>query len=154
MYAHKVTLANDKTINDVIEAIIRARKEYKGSGTPTFYCTSDVLTDMLLIKDTTGRYLYENMEALAARLRVKEIVEVPVMDGVTRVDGVDTHDLLGVIVNLRDYTNGADKGGKVSMFDDFDIDYNQHKYLIEGRMSGALTVPKSALVVEQTQAAG
>ena len=154
MYAHKVTLANDATINEVIEAIIRARKEYKGSGTPTFYCTQDVLTDMLLIKDTTGRYIYETVDALAARLRVKEIVEVPVMDGVERVDGDDTHDLLGVIVNLRDYTNGADKGGKVSMFDDFDIDYNQHKYLIEGRMSGALTVPKSALVIEQTQAAG
>lgn len=154
MYAHKVTLANDKDIHDVLEAIIKARKEYKGSGSPSFYCTEDVLTDMLLIKDTTGRYIYENMDALAARLRVKEIVEVPVMDGATRVDGDDTHDLLGIIVNLRDYTNGADKGGKVSMFDDFDIDYNQYKYLIEGRMSGALTVPKSALVIEKTQAAG
>ena len=154
MYNHKVTVASDATTQDVIEAIIRARTEYKGSGTPTFYCNSTILTDMLLLKDTTGRYIYDNLEALAARLRVKDIIEVPVMDGVERVDGDDTHDLLGVIINLRDYTVGADKGGQVSMFDDFDIDYNQYKYLLEGRMSGALTVPKSAMTVEKTQAAG
>jgi len=154
MYNHKITVANDATTQEVIEAIIRNRKEYKGSGNPTFYCTSDILTDMLLLKDTTGRFIYETMEALAARLRVVKIVEVPVMSDVEREDGDDTHDLLGIIVNLRDYTVGADKGGKVSMFDDFDIDYNQHKYLIEGRMCGALTMPKSAMTVEKTQAAG
>ena len=154
MYNHKVTVANDATTQEIIEEIIRQRKEYRGSGTPTFYCNSTILTDMLLLKDTTGRFIYETMDALAARLRVKSIVEVPVMDSVTRVDGGDTHDLLGIIVNLRDYTVGADKGGKVSMFDDFDIDYNQHKYLLEGRMSGTLTVPKSAMTIEKTQAAG
>jgi hypothetical protein len=156
MYSHKVTFEEDPedtpevNTNKLIDTIIRARKNYKGSGTPTFYTTTDVLTDMLLVKDKMGRRLYNTEAELASALRVKEIVEVEVMENLSRTDDEDrTLELLGIIVNLRDYTCGADKGGKVSMFDDFDIDYNQHKYLIETRMSGALTKPKSALVIEK-----
>ncbi len=156
MYSHKVAFEEDPeatpevNTNKLIDTIIRARKNYKGSGTPTLYTTTDVLTDMLLVKDKMGRRLYNTEAELASALRVKEIVEVEVMENLSRTDDEDrTLELLGIIVNLRDYTGGADKGGKVSMFDDFDIDYNQHKYLIETRMSGALTKPKSALVIEK-----
>ena len=133
-----------------IKALIKNRKLYKGSGNPKFYTTEDVLADMLLITDTTGRFIYESVQSLANRLRVSEIVTVPVMDGLTRVDATDTktYQLLGIMVNLQDYNVGADKGGAVNMFDDFDIDYNKETYLIETRISGALTVPFSALVLE------
>ena len=154
MYNHKVTIAADDDTVDMMEAILRARTDYKGTGKPAFYTTPNILTDMLLLKDTTGHRLYKNEKEVADALRVSKIVEVPVMENLTREDGDDTNDLLGIVVNIRDYTTGADKGGKISMFDDFDIDYNQHKYLMEGRMSGALTVPKSALTIERTQAAG
>jgi len=154
IYAHHVTIDSDHEIDEVIEDIIRARKEYKGSGSPTFYTTSDMLTDMLLSKDSLGRRLYPTVAELCSVLRVSNIVEVPVMEALTR-DITDpapaTLALLGIIVNLSDYTLGADKGGAVSMFDDFDIDYNQYKYLIETRCSGALTKLKSALVIEQIQ---
>lgn len=142
MYAHKITLAAETTANDVVEAILRARKNYKGTGQPTLYTTDDVLTDLILQKDKVGRRLYETEESLAAALRVKKIVTVEVME--------DTPEILAIIVNLTDYTVGADKGGQVSMFDDFDIDYNQQKYLIETRISGALTKPKSALVIRKS----
>lgn len=154
MYAHKVTLDNEVDTDDIVEAIIRSRKHYKGSGNPVLYTTTDLLTDMLLSKDQMGRRLYSTEAELASTLRVSSIVEVEVMDGVTREDDdelVDL-DLLGIIVNLKDYNMGADKGGQVSMFDDFDIDYNQYKYLIETRCSGALTKPKSAIVIERRQA--
>lgn len=132
-----------------IKALIKNRKLYKGSGNPKFYTTEDVLADMLLITDTTGRFIYDSVQALANKIRVSEIVTVPVMDNLTRVDtDTKTYQLLGIMVNLQDYNVGADKGGAVNMFDDFDIDYNKEIYLIETRISGALTVPFSALVLE------
>lgn len=131
-----------------IKALIKNRKLYKGSGNPKFYTTEDVLADMLLITDTTGRFIYESVQNLANKLRVTEIVTVPVFDNQTRQADGKTYALLGIMVNLSDYNVGADKGGAVNMFEDFDIDYNKEVYLIETRISGALTVPFSALVLE------
>ena len=131
-----------------IKALIKNRKLYKGSGNPKFYTTEDVLADMLLITDTTGRFIYESVQNLANKLRVSEIVTVPVFDNQTRTSGGTTLQLLGIMVNLADYNVGADKGGAINMFEDFDIDYNKEVYLIETRISGALTVPFSALVLE------
>jgi HK97 family phage prohead protease len=145
-YSHPVVIPAATTGDAVIDAIVKARKNYKGSGNPTFFTTEDVLTDMLLIKDLQGRKLYPTEQELSAALRVSNIVTVEVMESEAN--------LLGIIVNLTDYTVGADNGGNVSMFDDFDIDYNQYKYLIEGRMSGALTKPKSALVITRATASG
>ena len=133
-----------------IRESLRARKEYKGSGEPTLYCSESVLTEMLLLEDANGRVIYDSVSKLATAMRVKEIVTVPVMEGARNKE--DTKDILGIIVNLRDYNVGADKGGAVSMFEDFDIDYNAQKYLIETRCSGALTKPFSAIVLEQTKA--
>ena len=135
----------------VIKAAIKARKNYKGSGTPTLFTTEDMLTDMLLIEDTTGRTIYADEAALARKLRVKEIVTVPVMEGQAGPNGGD---MLGIIVNLADYNVGADKGGEINNFEDFDIDYNQMKYLIETRMSGALIKPYSAIVLESSTISG
>ena len=145
---------NESTIaKNFIKQCIKARKNYKGSGNPTLYTTEDMLTDMLLLEDTTGRVIYESAAKLATTLRVKEIVTVPVMENLTRTDdNSKVHTLLGIIVNPNDYTIGADKGGAVNMFDDFDIDYNQQKYLIETRCSGALTLPYSAIAVEKVSA--
>ena len=126
-----------------IKAAIKARKDYKGSGNPTLFTTEDMLTDMLLIEDTTGRAIYETETALATKLRVSKIVTVPVMENHT----VGNVPLLGIIVNMNDYNIGADKGGEINMFDDFDIDYNQMKYLIETRISGALVKPYSAIIL-------
>lgn len=142
MYAHKVNLASNVSPEDVVEAVLRSRTYYKGTGTPTLFTTDSFLTDMLLIKDKMNRRIYETEASLAAALRVKEIVVVEVMESAT--------DVLAIIVNLTDYTIGADKGGAISMFDDFDIDYNQQKYLIETRISGALTKPKSAVVIKRS----
>ena len=127
-----------------IRAAIKARKNYKGSGNPTLFTTEDMLTEMLLLEDQVGRPLYESEAQLATKLRVSKIVTVEVMENFL-VQGVDP--LMGIIVNLKDYTVGADKGGAVNMFEDFDIDYNQQKYLIETRCSGALTVPYSAIIL-------
>ena len=124
-----------------IKGIIRARKNYKGSGNPTLFTTEDMLTEMLLLEDGVGRTLYKDTQELATKLRVKNIVTVPVMENITNTNGK----LEGVVVNLNDYNIGADKGGEINMFDDFDIDYNQMKYLIETRCSGALTKPYSAI---------
>lgn len=142
----------------VIKAIIRARKNYKGSGNPVFYTTEDTLTDMLLLENQIGDVKYKTKQELANRLRVSDIVTVEVMEGLTRTGDTSKGDaadsatkdlhLVGLIVNLKDYNVGADKGGAVSMFDDFDIDYNQQKYLIETRCSGALIKPYSAISVE------
>ena len=147
--------SEDDKYKALIRAAIKARKNYKGSGNPTFYTTEDNLTGMLLLTDTTGRDLYESAEQLAKKLRVKEIVTVPVMENLTRTadskDGTLTGKTMtfeGLIVNLKDYNVGADKGGAVSMFDDFDIDYNQQKYLIETRCSGALIKPYAAIALE------
>ena len=142
MYAHPVTVPSNISADGIVESVLRARKHYKGTGTPTFYTTDDILTDMILIKDRMGRRLYNTEAELAAALRVAKIVVVEVME--------NTPDLLGVIVNIADYTIGADKGGALSMFDDFDIDYNQYKYLMETRISGALTKPKSAVIIKRT----
>lgn len=134
---------NDSRTKGIIRAAIRSRKDYKGSGTPTFFTTEDVLTDMLLIEDQNGRRIYNSINDLAIALRCKEIVTIPEMEAEAYKD------IYAVIVNMADYTAGADKGGSVNMFDDFDIDYNQMKYLIETRMSGALTVPYSAIVLKK-----
>lgn len=141
----------DEKAKAMIRAAIKARKDYRGSGTPTFFTTEDVLTDALLLEDTMGHRLYKNAGEVADAMRVKEIVTVPVMEG---MKGKNGGDLIGIIVNLADYNVGADKGGAINMFDDFDIDYNQQKYLIETRCSGALTKPKSAIAIEMTIAAG
>ena len=129
--------------NEVVEAVMRARRFYKGSGAPTFYTTNATMVEMLLSKDNFGRRRWNTKQELASALMVKDIVEVEVMESADA-------DLVGIIVNLADYVVGADRGGDISMFDDFDIDYNQYKYLIETRVSGALTKVKSALVVRKT----
>ena len=148
-----VTVASNATASDkakeFIKTAIKARKDYKGSGSPSLFTTEDVVTDCLLIEDTIGRRIYNSVNDLAIALRVKEIVTVEVMENQTRKgDGSKVYTLMGIIVNLDDYNVGADKGGAVNMFDDFDIDYNQQKYLIETRCSGALTKPYSALALE------
>lgn len=143
-----VSATADDKAKAFIRAAIKARKNYKGSGNPTLYTTEDILTDCLLLTDTTGRDLYDSVEKLAKKLRVSEIVTVPVMENLSREAASKTYDLFGIIVNLNDYNVGADKGGAVNMFDDFDIDYNAQKYLIETRCSGALTVPYSAIAIE------
>jgi len=154
-YAFRVQAEEDDDAEDIIEAIIRARKNYKGSGNPTLFTTSDFLTDMLLLKDSLGHRLFSTKAELASTLRVADIVDVEAMDGLTYEDDEEaTFNLLGIMVNLKDYTIGADKGGGISMFDDFDIDYNQYKYLLETRCSGALTLPKSAMIIEQAAAGG
>ena len=139
-----------------IRAAVKARKDYQGSGEPTLFCSEDLLTDLLLLEDGHGRAIYESEAKLATALRVKNIVTVPVMEGLHRMNnatGVNAEcDLLGIIVNLRDYNVGADKGGAINMFEDFDIDYNAQKYLIETRCSGALVKPYSAIVIEEKQA--
>lgn len=140
----------DQKAKAFIRAAIKSRKNYKGSGEPTLYTTEDVLTDCLLMEDTTGRIIYDSVTKLATALRVREIVTVPVMEDLSRTVGSDEYTLMGIIVNLSDYNIGADKGGAVNMFDDFDIDYNAQKYLIETRCSGALTKPYSAIALEMT----
>lgn len=135
--------ANDSFTKGIIRAAIRSRKQYKGSGRPTFFTTEDYVTDMLLIEDQNGRRIYDSIQTLATALRVDEIVTIPEMEAEAYKD------IVGIIVNLADYTAGADKGGSVNMFDDFDIDYNQMKYLMETRMSGALVVPYSAIVLKK-----
>ena len=136
----------EPTTSELIDAIIRARKDYKGSGTPSLYIRTDLLGDMLLLKDSLGRRIYNTMEELSSALRVKEIVDVPVMDGIVNPDPLAVYsELAAILVNMADYALGADKGGAITMFDDFDIDFNQQKYLIETRVSGALTLPHSAI---------
>lgn len=142
------TAASDDTatkLDKMMTAVLKARKNYKGAGNPTFYTTDDTLTDLLLLKDKIGHRLYKNEAEVAQALRVKEIVTVPQMEGMTGKLGGE---FVGIIVNLADYTVGADKGGAVNMFDDFDIDYNQQKYLIETRCSGAMTTPFGAMAIE------
>ena len=143
-----ITVPSAATEDDKAKAFIRAaiksRKDYKGSGSPALYTTEDFLADMLLLTDANGRDLYDSVDQLAKKLRVSRIVTVPVMEGVTDTEG---NALAGIIVNLADYQIGADKGGAINMFEDFDIDYNQQKYLIETRCSGALTKPHSAIAL-------
>ena len=144
----KVSVPSAATDDDKARAIIKeavkARKDYKGSGNPTLFTTEDFLTDALLLEDTMGHRLYKTVDEVASAMRVSNIITVPVMNGVQTSDSAS---LIGIIVNLSDYNVGADKGGAVNMFDDFDIDYNQQKYLIETRCSGALVKPKSAIAI-------
>ena len=144
-----VTVASSATDDDkakeFIRTVIKTRKLYKGSGNPILFTTEDMLTDMLLLTDEMGRDLYADEAALARKLRARKIVTVPVMEG---MNGKNGNPLVGVMLNLNDYNVGADRGGSVNMFDDFDIDYNAQKYLIETRCSGALTVPYSAMAFE------
>ena len=138
---------------EFIRSVIKSRKDYKGSGNPVLFTTEDFVTDCLLLEDTTGRVIYDSVSKLASVLRVSDIVTVPVMEGLTRTTTEGkTRNLLGIIVNLADYDVGADKGGAINMFEDFDIDYNQQKYLIETRCSGALTKPYSAIALETENA--
>lgn len=136
-----------------IKACIKSRKSYKGSGNPDMFMSEDMLTDCLLIEDTNGRVIYDSVQKLAAALRVREIVPVPVMEGLTRKDKDEkVHELAGIYVNLKDYNVGTDKGGEINFFDDFDIDYNKQKYLMETRCSGTLVKPYSAVALEFVQA--
>ena len=151
-----VAVAKDATEDAIAKAFIRtvikSRKEYKGSGSPTLFTTEDMLTNCLLLEDNNGRIIYDSVDKLATTLRVKEIVPVEVMEGVTRTAGAKNLPLMAILVNLDDYYVGADKGGAINMFDDFDIDYNQEKYLIETRISGALVKPYSAIAFELDKA--
>ena len=150
----KSTDTDDVKAKNFIKTAIKARKNYKGSGTPTLYTTADVITDCLLIEDGVGRRIYNTINDLATAIRVSKIVECGVMEGLSRNDSGTTKNLMGIIVNPTDYNIGADKGGSVNMFDDFDIDYNQMKYLLETRCSGALVKPYSAIAIESTTIGG
>ena len=143
----------DKVAKQIIRAAIKARKDYRGSGNPIFFTNDDTLTTMLLLTDDMGRDLYDTMEKLSTKLRVSKIVTSEIMDNLTRTVSGQTRTLRAIIVNPADYNVGTDKGGQVSMFDDFDIDFNKMKYLIETRCSGALIKPFSAIVIETAQSA-
>ena len=138
---------------EFIRSCIKSRDDYEGSGNPNLYTTEDVISDLLLIEDANGRFIYDSIATLARTLRVNQIIPVPVMKGLTRTDAAEskTYDVKAIIVNPNDYWVGADKGGQISMFDDFDIDYNQYKYLMETRISGSLVKPYSAIVIEKAQ---
>ena len=138
---------------EFIRSCIKSRDDYEGSGNPNLYTTEDVISDLLLIEDANGRFIYDSITTLARTLRVNQIIPVPVMKGLTRTDAEEskTYDVKAIIVNPNDYWVGADKGGQISMFDDFDIDYNQYKYLMETRISGSLVKPYSAIVIEKAQ---
>ena len=139
---------------EFIDQSVRAMKDYKGSGSPVAFMTDEMLTECLLLKDTNKHRLYKNADEVATAMRVSRIVTVPIMEGLKRTSGSDNLELKAIIVNLNDYNVGADKGGAVNMFDDFDIDYNQQKYLIETRCSGALIKPYSAIALETKVSAG
>lgn len=146
LYCIKKDLGGYPDIEHVIDELIRAQDDLEGTGTPTLFCAKSFVTDMLLLKDKTGHYLYPTKQALADRLGVTAIVDVPQMKGL-KTGAANDKDVLAIIVNLSDYNVGTDRGGEVTMFDDFDIDFNQQKYLLETRVSGALTKVKSAMVV-------
>src|SRR5574344_1057001 len=153
LYTVKIDITGTGDINDeIINEVIKNRKKYKGSGSPTLFTTEDVVSGFLLLKDNNGRRIYSSIGEIATLLRVNNIVTVPHMEGLVRTDSKGKkYNVYGIIVNLRDYSVGTNAGGQVSMFDDFDIDYNQQKYLLETRLSGALTVPFSAMVIEKAQ---
>jgi HK97 family phage prohead protease len=153
LYTIKATVSADATPADVIDQCVLAREDYQGSGNTIFFTTFAMLAKMLLSKDTQGHRMYKDKAELATAMLVNDIVAVPVMKGLTRTVETKVHTLLGIIVDMSDYNVGADKGGEVNMFDDFDIDYNQQKYLIETRCSGALIKPYSAIAVESVPAA-
>lgn len=152
LFSHKVLIEKDAKTEAVIDVVRRSRKFYKGSGMPVLFTTNGFVCDMLEIKDLNQRYVYETKQAVANALNVADIVEVEVMEGAKREVGGKTQNLLGIIVNMQDYTLGADKGGETSFFEQFDIDFNQQKYLLEARCSGSLTKYKSAIVIEKATA--
>lgn len=149
VYVYNLQVASTRTDDEMIDDLITARIQYRGSGQPSLYVAPSLLVAWLLLKDADGRRLYRGKAELAADLNVKEIIEVPVMDGVQNDITTPTHNLRAIMVNLSDYVIGADRGGEVNFFDDFDIDYNQYKYLIETRISGAMVQPKGAITLEQ-----
>ena len=159
VYTIEIRIPESYSTSQIIDQIILGRKQYKGSGNPSFFTTPDINGDMLLLKDSTGRRLYNTEADLSAGIRASEIVEVPVMENKVIViteaaagtEGLQKR-LIGISVNMQDYSLGADKGGDVNMFDDFDIDFNQFKYLIETRCSGALTMPHSAIAYWKLEA--
>lgn len=142
--------SDDDKAKAFIRLVIKSRKEYRGTGNPTLFTTEDMLSDMMLLTDGMGRDLYDTPEKLKAKLRVSDIVTVPIMEGLNRQDGNDTKYLLGILVNMNDYVVGSDKGGKLAFFDDFDLNFNKLEYLMESRWSGALVRPFSAMVYEVT----
>lgn len=152
LFTTYIPLPNDVDTLEFMDAVIGARTSYKGSGSPTLYVGPTMLTAMLLLRDEDGRRMFKTIADLSAELTVSNIKEIPPLDGATREVDEETRELMGILVNLTDYTHGADKGGQVSLFEDFDIDYNQEKYLIETRLSGALTVPKCAVAIEKLPA--
>lgn len=152
LFSHKVLVEKDAKTEDVIDIVRRSRKYYKGSGMPVLFTTNAFVCDMLEIKDINKRYIYETKQAVANALNVSDVIEVEVMEGAKREVAGKTQNLLGIIVNMQDYTLGADKGGETSFFEQFDIDFNQQKYLLEARCSGSLTKYKSAIVIEKATA--
>lgn len=146
LYCIKKDLGTGRSVDQIIDELIRVQDDLEGTGTPTLFCAKSFVTDMLLLKDQMGHYLYPTKQALADRLGVTAIIDVPQMKGL-KTGAANDKDVLAIIVNLSDYNVGTDKGGEVTMFDDFDIDFNQQKYLLETRVSGALTKAKSAMVV-------
>lgn len=152
LFSHKVLIDKGAKTPDIIDAVRRSRKFYKGSGSPVLFTTNGFVCDMLEIKDLNQRYVYETKQAVANALNVTDVIEVEVMEGAKREVGGKTQNLLGIIVNMQDYTMGSDKGGETSFFEQFDIDFNQQKYLLEARCSGALTKYKSAIVIEKATA--
>lgn len=152
LFSHKVLVDKDAKTEDVIDIVRRSRKYYKGSGMPVLFTTNAFVCDMLEIKDINKRYIYETKQAIANALNVSDVIEVEVMEGAKREVAGNTQNLLGIIVNMQDYTLGADKGGETSFFEQFDIDFNQQKYLLEARCSGSLTKYKSAIVIEKATA--
>lgn len=142
-YAPKVTLPSNADPRDIVKAIIRSRKDYRGSGNPTLFTTTDFITDLLLIEDRNQRRIYETVDSLKSALRVSDVVEVEYFNQDPTV--------VGILVNLSDYTVGTNKGGEITRFDDFDIDFNKYKYLIETRISGSLTKPMSAIVIKREE---
>ena len=152
LFSHNVLVDKDAKTEDVIDIVRRSRKFYKGSGMPVLFTTNAFVCDMLEIKDINKRYIYETKQAVANALNVSDVIEVEVMEGAKREVAGKTQNLLGIIVNMQDYTLGADKGGETSFFEQFDIDFNQQKYLLEARCSGSLTKYKSAIVIEKATA--
>lgn len=152
LFSHKVLIDKDAKTEDIIDVVRRSRKFYKGSGMPVLFTTNAFVCDMLEIKDINKRYIYETKQAVANALNVSDVIEVEVMEGAKREVAGKTQNLLGIIVNMQDYTLGADKGGETSFFEQFDIDFNQQKYLLEARCSGSLTKYKSAIVIEKATA--
>lgn len=153
LYAIRKQIAGASDVPATVDELIRARKSYRGSGSPSLYANSDDITDLLLARNPlTGERYWKSEAELAAELRVKEIISIDQFEGISRESGGQTLNLVGIIVNLQDYTVGADSGGEITMFDDFDIDYNQKKFLMETRISGMLTLPYSAVIVERPAA--